>query len=252
MSVLRASARLRAADLLAQPRGGGVHLRLPAPALRCCSASVYSDEIDGVPSVDVLLAGLFGYGGCEHGVRRARHHPRRSPGVRSPEAPSLHAASTVDLLAAVLRLDARSCSPSRPSRCLAPRCARFRRQLAGEPARLRGRDRRRAVACFAGMGFGAAALIRSAEGVSAVVNVIVLPMAFLSGSFGPTEDLPAFLQAIGGRAPADVLHRPRRTASTSTATRSSPTRRPSASSPRGAIAGLAIALRGFGWMPRER
>ena len=36
------------------------------------------------------------------------------------------------------------------------------------------------VACFAGMGLGAAALIRSAEGVSAVVNVVVLPMAFLS------------------------------------------------------------------------
>ena len=56
------------------------------------------------------------------------------------------------------------------------------------------------VACFAGLGLGAAALIRSAEGVSAVVNVIVLPMAFLSGAFGPTRDFPAFLQAI-----ADVL-----------------------------------------------
>ena len=55
--------------------------------------------------------------------------------------------------------------------------------------------------CFAGLGVGAAALIRSAEGVSAVVNVAVLPMAFLSGSFGPTsDDLPGVLQAI-----ADVL-----------------------------------------------
>lgn len=54
--------------------------------------------------------------------------------------------------------------------------------------------------CFAGMGFGAASLIRSAEGASAVVNVITLPMAFLSGGFGPTSDFPDFLQAI-----ADVL-----------------------------------------------
>jgi ABC-2 type transport system permease protein len=54
--------------------------------------------------------------------------------------------------------------------------------------------------CFAGMGFGAASLIRSAEGASAVVNVITLPMAFLSGGFGPTRDFPDFLQAI-----ADVL-----------------------------------------------
>ena len=56
------------------------------------------------------------------------------------------------------------------------------------------------VAAFAGLGFGAAALIRSAEGVSAVVNVVILPMAFLSGSFGPTADFPRALQAI-----ADVL-----------------------------------------------
>lgn len=54
--------------------------------------------------------------------------------------------------------------------------------------------------CFAGMGFGAASLIRSAEGASAVVNVITLPMAFLSGGFGPTRDFPGALQAI-----ADVL-----------------------------------------------
>jgi ABC-2 type transport system permease protein len=44
------------------------------------------------------------------------------------------------------------------------------------------------------------ALIRSSEGASPVVNVIVLPMAFLSGSFGPTREYPAFLQAV-----ADVL-----------------------------------------------
>ena len=50
------------------------------------------------------------------------------------------------------------------------------------------------------MGIGAASLIRSAEGASAVVNVVILPMAFLSGSFGPTRDFPEFLAAI-----ADVL-----------------------------------------------
>lgn len=53
------------------------------------------------------------------------------------------------------------------------------------------------VAAFAGMGLAAAALIRSAEGASAVVTVIVLPMAFLSGSFGSTRQYPAFLRAIG-------------------------------------------------------
>ena len=57
-----------------------------------------------------------------------------------------------------------------------------------------------AAFCFAGMGVGAASLIRSAEGASAVVNVIVLPMTFLSGGFGPTQDFPEFLNAV-----ADVL-----------------------------------------------
>ena len=50
---------------------------------------------------------------------------------------------------------------------------------------------------FAGLGFGATALIRSDEAVAAVVNVIVLPMSFLSGAFGSTEGYPAFLQAVG-------------------------------------------------------
>lgn len=53
---------------------------------------------------------------------------------------------------------------------------------------------------FAAMGLGAAALIRSQEGASAVVNVIVLPMTFLAGGFGPTREYPEFLQQI-----ADVL-----------------------------------------------
>ena len=53
---------------------------------------------------------------------------------------------------------------------------------------------------FAGLGLAAAALIRSAEAVAAVVNVIVLPMSFLSGSFGTTDNLPRALELL-----ADVL-----------------------------------------------
>ena len=50
------------------------------------------------------------------------------------------------------------------------------------------------------LGVGITALIRSAEGSSGVLNVILLPMAFLSGSFGPTHSYPHFLRVI-----ADVL-----------------------------------------------
>lgn len=53
------------------------------------------------------------------------------------------------------------------------------------------------AAAFAGLGLAITGFIRSLEGSSAVVNVIVLPMAFLSGSFGPTRHYPPFLRAIG-------------------------------------------------------
>ena len=51
--------------------------------------------------------------------------------------------------------------------------------------------------CFAALGMGLSGLIRSAEGSSAVVNLIVLPMAFITGAFGPTRHYPRFLRAIG-------------------------------------------------------
>ena len=53
------------------------------------------------------------------------------------------------------------------------------------------------AAVFAALGVATASLIRSAEGSSAVVNFILLPMAFLTGSFGPTRHYPSFLRAIG-------------------------------------------------------
>jgi ABC-2 type transport system permease protein len=53
------------------------------------------------------------------------------------------------------------------------------------------------AAVFAALGTATASMIRSAEGSSAVVNFILLPMAFLSGAFGPTKGYPAVLRAIG-------------------------------------------------------
>jgi ABC-2 type transport system permease protein len=107
------------------------------------------------------------------------------------------------------------------------------------------------VASFAGLGFGAAALIRSAEGVSAVVNVVILPMAFLSGSFGPTRDFPAVLQAIADVLPltyfldivygvylgGDSLFADPKALAIVVAW---------------GAAGVAVAARRFSWIPRER
>ena len=160
--------------------------------------SVYSDDIDGVPSADVLLAGLFGYGAANTAFaglaiilvgRREAGILKRLRSTPLPPATYIAAVLTSTLLVftlqtiGLLALGTLVFGASAPANALG---------FAG--AVVLG------VACFAGLGVGAAALIRSAEGVSAVVNVIVLPMAFLSGSFGPRTELPPFLNAV-----ADVL-----------------------------------------------
>ena len=83
------------------------------------------------------------------------------------------------------------------------------------------------------------------------MNVILLPMAFLSGSFGPTQDFPAFLQAIGDVLPLTYLidaldavylddeHVWQQLGSLAVLAG-------------WGLAGLAIAVRRFGWEPRER
>jgi ABC-2 type transport system permease protein len=53
---------------------------------------------------------------------------------------------------------------------------------------------------FCGLGIGLTAVIKSAEGASAVVNAIYLPMAFLAGAFFSPHHFPQALRAI-----ADVL-----------------------------------------------
>jgi len=103
---------------------------------------------------------------------------------------------------------------------------------------------------FACLGVGIASLIRSAEGSSAVVNVILLPMAFLTGSFGPTRHYPRFLRAIGDVLPlkyfVDLVEGAYVHAQGFWT-------KPSALAVLGAwaFAGLVVALRRFRWEPRE-
>ena len=61
------------------------------------------------------------------------------------------------------------------------------------------------AAVFAALGLALTGFIRSLEGSSAIVNVIVLPMAFLSGSFGPTRHYPQALRVIGAVLPLKPL-----------------------------------------------
>ena len=213
-------------------------------------SSVYSGDYDGVPAVDILLAGLFGYGAANTALaglaiilvgRREAGFLKR---VRSTPLPAW------TYLAAVL-LSTLVVFALQAVALLALGGLVFGAAMPENPLGFAG-----AVVlgclCFAGIGVGAASLIRSAEGVSAVVNVAVLPMAFLSGSFGPTsDDLPDVLQAIADVLPLtyflDIVNGvylegdslfadPRALAVVAT----------------WGVAGLAVALRWFSWMPRER
>jgi ABC-2 type transport system permease protein len=210
--------------------------------------SVYGDEIDGVPAVDVLLAGLFGYGAATTAfgglaivlvIRREAGVLKRLRSTPLPPRTYLGAVvlSTLVTFAlqavALLALGGVAFGASMPENSLG---------FAG--AVVLG------VACFAGLGFGAAALIRSAEGVSAVVNVVILPMAFLSGSFGPTADFPSVLQAIADVLPLtyflDIVNGVYLDGESLFAD-------PTALAVVLAwgAAGAVVALRRFGWMPRS-
>jgi len=103
--------------------------------------------------------------------------------------------------------------------------------------------------CFASMGLGITALVRAAEGSSAVINAFYLPMAIISGTFFTPNGYPAFLRAIADVLPLTYFTK---------LTRDVMIRNEHLWSDSGAIAvvalwgviGLVGALRGFRWEPR--
>ena len=211
--------------------------------------SVYGEKIEGRPAQDVLLAGLIGYGAANTAFAGLAIIlvGRREAGVlkrlrATPLPPATYIAAVLLSTLAIFALQTVA--------LLALGRVAFD---AGLPANRLGLVGAviLGVLCFAGLGVGAAAVIRSADGVSAAVNVVVLPMAFLSGSFGPTRDFPAFLQAIADVLPLtyylDVVN-------------GVYLRGESLFADPSAVAvvlawgagGLLVALRKFGWTPRER
>jgi ABC-2 type transport system permease protein len=57
------------------------------------------------------------------------------------------------------------------------------------------------AAAFTALGLALTAVIKSAEGSSAVVNAIYLPVAFISGAFFSSHSFPNVLRAIGDALP---------------------------------------------------
>ena len=136
--------------------------------------------------------------GRDDDLRRDRDLPRRAPRERRAQAAARDASSAAGLHRGAARLDAARLR-ARGGRDDPPRARRLSRRYSG-PARVARASLLLGAAAFTALGIALTAAIRSAEGASAIVNMIVLPMAFLSGAFGPTRHYPHVLRAI-----ADVL-----------------------------------------------
>ncbi|MFN2627097.1 MAG: ABC transporter permease [Gaiellaceae bacterium] len=157
--------------------------------------SVYTGRIYGVPAPEALLAGMIGYGAANTAfaglaitlvIRRESAVLKRLRATPLPLRIYVAASLTSTLLVFALQTVA----------LLLIGRLLYNTPLPSRVGSLIVLVVFGAVA-FAALGVGLASLIRSAEGSSAVVNVILLPMAFLTGSFGPTRHYPRFLRAIG-------------------------------------------------------
>lgn len=219
------------------------------PMLFLLLGAVYDGDIDGVPAVDRLLVGILGYGCANTAlaglaitlvIRRESGMLKRIRATPLPPAAYLAAVLASTLVVFSLQMATTVVLGISLYDAEGPES-----WPALVPVLLLG-----AVA-FAGLGLGLASLIRSAEGASAVVNLVVLPMAFLSGSFGSTGGYPGFLQAVSDVLPLTYLIRLVEAAYVGGESLADD---PAAAAIIVAwgLGGLAVASRRFGWEPRER
>jgi ABC-2 type transport system permease protein len=103
---------------------------------------------------------------------------------------------------------------------------------------------------FCGLGIGLTALIRSAEGASAVVNAIYLPMSFIAGAFFSPRHFPEVLRAIADVLPLTYFLRLVRNVMLHGHEIWSQGTNVAVVAAWG-IAGVLVALRSFRWEPRE-
>jgi ABC-2 type transport system permease protein len=212
-------------------------------------ASVFGGDYEGRPVKDFLLTGLLGYGAANTAFAGLAITLvlRREAGIlkrlrSTPLTPAVYLAGVLTSMLVVFALQSLV--------LIALGRLVFDAEL---PARPAGVALTLAVgaAAMAALGVGVAGLIRSAEGASAVVNVIVLPMSFLSGAFGPTRNLPRFLEALADALPLrhflDAVQgvyldgdQPWDHAGSLAVVAA------------WGVVGLLLALRYFGWQPRGR
>jgi len=212
--------------------------------------SVYgSSEVDGIRGSTYLLAGLLGYSVIstafvglaitlvlrrESGVlKRVRGTPLPTPmflgAVIGSTLLVIALGSVAQLLVGRFVVDAGW--PSRPG------------ELA--VALLIG------AASFAALGLAITGVIRSAEGASALVNAISLPLVFISGVFFSVDSLPGFLQAVAEVSPLTYLLRLVRECVVAGGEGLGGALEAIAVLAGWGLAGLVVAVRMFRWEPRE-
>ena len=103
---------------------------------------------------------------------------------------------------------------------------------------------------FCGLGIGVTALIRSAEGASAVVNAMYLPMAFIAGAFFSPRHFPQVLRAIADVLPLTYFLRLVRNVMLHGETIWTQGTNVAVVAAWGAL-GVIVALRAFRWEPHE-
>jgi ABC-2 type transport system permease protein len=207
------------------------------------------DEIDGVRGADYLLAGMLGYGAVSTTfaglaillvVRREQGILKRLRATPLPASTYLAAvlASIVFVFALetalMLAIGRLSFGTAFPDRWISLAAALLLGSIT-----------------FAALAVGLSGLVRSAEGSSAVVNAIYLPLSFISGAFFSADSFPDFLQALAELLPLsyfielvrDVMLHGQRLWDEPTAV---------AVISAWGIVGLVAALRYFRWEPRER
>jgi ABC-2 type transport system permease protein len=107
------------------------------------------------------------------------------------------------------------------------------------------------AAAFAALGIGLTALIRSAEGSSAVVNALYLPLSFISGAFFSEDTFPEVLQTLAAALPlSHLIELVRDVMVFGDNVWDHPG--DLAVIVGWGVAGLVVAVRGFRWEPRER
>jgi ABC-2 type transport system permease protein len=207
------------------------------------------DEINGVDGYQYLLAGMIGYGAASTtfaGLALLLVFRRESGVLKrlraTPLPPRTYVAAVLASIILIFLVEA----------VILLAIGRF-----GFDVPLAGSMLSLAVVLligagsFAALGIGLTALIRSAEGSSAIVNALYLPLSFISGAFFSEDTFPEVLQALAAILPLSHLIVLSRDVMVFDDTVFDHLDHVAVILAWGMV-GLVVAVRGFRWEPRER